>query len=39
MALLMTHPLQGVIAFPLFSMLYVRECDVPVLGTKYGWEF
>ena len=39
LAMLMTHPLWGVIAFPLLSMLYVRQCDVPALNTKYGWEF
>lgn len=39
LAMLMTHPLWGVIAFPLLSMLYVRQCDVAALDAKYGWEF
>lgn len=39
LAMLMKHPLWGVIALPLLSMLYVRQCDVPVLNAKYGWEF
>ena len=33
------HPLWGVIALPLRSMLYVREINVPKLAEKYGWEF
>jgi hypothetical protein len=28
-----------VIAFPLRSMLYVRQVDVPKLAEKYAWEF
>ncbi len=36
---LATHPLWGVIALPLRSLLYVREKDVPSLGEKYGWKF
>lgn len=39
LAWLMTHPLWGVIAMPLRSMLYVREADVPKLAEKYGWQF
>ena len=39
MAWLATHPVWGVIAMPLRSMLYVREVDVPKLAEKYGWEF
>ena len=39
LAWLSTHPLWGVIALPLRSMLYVREVDVPKLAEKYGWEF
>ncbi|MEJ7591283.1 MAG: transposase [Planctomycetaceae bacterium] len=33
------HPLWGVIAFPLRSLMYVREKDVPSLAAKYGWKF
>jgi hypothetical protein len=39
LAWLETHPLWGVIAFPLRSMLYVRKVDVPKLAEKYAWEF
>jgi hypothetical protein len=39
LAMLTTHPLWGVIALPVLSMLYVRECDVPALNAKHGWEF
>ena len=39
LALLATHPLWGVIALPLRSLLYVREVDVPKLDEKRGWEF
>jgi hypothetical protein len=38
-ALLMTHPLWGVLALPVLAMLYVRKCDVPLLNAKYGWKF
>jgi hypothetical protein len=39
LAWLATHPVWGVIAFPLRSMLYVREVDVPKLADKYDWKF
>lgn len=39
LAMLMTHRLWGVLALPLLSMLYVRQCDVPLLNAKYGWKF
>jgi len=39
LAWLARHPMWGVIAFPLRSMLYVREVGVPKLAEKYGWEF
>jgi len=39
LAWLASHPLWGVIAFPLRSMLYVRAVNVPKLAEKYGWEF
>ena len=34
LAWLATHPVWGVIAMPLRSMLYVREVDVPKLAEK-----
>jgi len=39
LAWLATHPMWGVIALPLRSMLYVREVDVPKLAEKYDWQF
>ena len=39
LAWLAKHPLWGVIALPLRSLLYVRAIDVPQLDEKYGWEF
>ncbi|MFQ5502754.1 MAG: transposase [Phycisphaerae bacterium] len=39
LAWLATHPLWGIIALPLRSMLYVREVDVPRLAEKHDWEF
>jgi hypothetical protein len=39
LAWLATHPLWGVIALPLRSLLYVRQVDVPKLAEKYDWEF
>lgn len=39
LALLMTHRLWGVIALPILSMLYVRQCDVAALAAKHGWQF
>lgn len=39
LALLKTHPLWGVLALPLRSLLYVRAVDVPKLDQKRGWEF
>jgi hypothetical protein len=39
LAWLATHPVWGVIAMPLRSILYVREVDVPKLAEKYDWKF
>lgn len=39
LAMLVPHPLWGVIAFPVLSLLYVRRCDVAALNSKYGWKF
>lgn len=39
LAWLQRHPMWGVIALPLRSLLYVRKVDVPKLAEKYGWEF
>lgn len=39
LAVLAKHPLWGVIALPLRSLLYVRAVGCPKLAQKYGWEF
>jgi hypothetical protein len=40
LAWLATHPMWGVIALPLWSLMYIRKVDVPKLAAKYGsWEF
>ena len=39
LAWLATHPLWGVIALPLWSLMYIREVDVPKLAARYEWEF
>ena len=40
LAWLARHPMWGVIALPLWSLMYVRKVDVPKLAAKYGsWEF
>jgi hypothetical protein len=39
LAMLIGHPLYGVIAIPLLSLLYVRKCDVGKLKLRYDWEF
>ena len=39
LAMLMKHPLFGVIALPLLSRLYVRKVDVAGLKQRYDWKF
>ncbi len=39
LAWLAIHPVWGVIALPLRSILYVRAINVPKLSDKYNWEF
>jgi DDE superfamily endonuclease len=39
LAMLLRHPLFGMIALPLLSRLYVREVDVPKLPQSYNVEF
>jgi hypothetical protein len=40
LAWLGTHPMWGVIALPLWSLMYIRKVDVPKLAAKYGnWKF
>lgn len=39
LAVLMRHPLFGVIALPLLSRLYVRQVDMAKLKERYAWKF
>jgi hypothetical protein len=39
LALLLKHPLGGVIGLPLQSLLYVRNCGVKALNARHGWKF
>ncbi len=38
-AMVLGHPLFGVIALPLLSRLYVRKVDIESLKARYNWEF
>jgi hypothetical protein len=39
LALLMQHPLWGVLALPMLSKLYVRKADIANLKERHDWEF
>jgi len=39
LAMVLNHPLFGVIALPLLSRLYVRQIDISRLKQRYQWEF
>ena len=39
LAMLMGHPLFGVMALPLLSLLYVRKVDIEELEQRYDWRF
>jgi len=39
LAMVLSHPLFGVIALPLLSRLYVRKADIQTLKERYEWEF
>jgi hypothetical protein len=39
LAMVLSHPLFGVIALPLLSRLYVRKVDIKTLADRYNWEF
>ena len=39
LAMVLQHPIFGVIALPLLSLLYVRKIDIEVLRARYEWEF
>lgn len=39
LAMVLSHPVFGVIALPLLSRLYVRKVDIEALARRYEWEF
>ena len=39
LAMLMRHPLWGVLALPMLSKLYVRRADIAKLNERHDWEF
>ncbi len=39
LAMVLSHPLFGVLALPLLSRLYVRKIDIDKLKKRYDWEF
>lgn len=39
LAMVLQHPVFGVIALPLLSRLYVRKVDIKAIKARHGWEF
>lgn len=39
LAMVLSHPIFGVVALPLLSRLYVRKVDIESLKGRYEWEF
>lgn len=39
LAIVLSHPVFGVIALPLLSRLYVRNVDMAAVRARYEWEF
>jgi hypothetical protein len=39
LAVIVRHPLWGTIGLPIWSWLYVRQCDLIKIPAKYGWTF
>lgn len=39
LAIVIRHPLWGTIALPIWSWLYVRQCDLAKIPARYGWTF
>lgn len=39
LAMVLRHPIFGVIALPLLSRLYVRKANIEALKARYDWEF
>ncbi len=39
LAMVLRHPLFGVIALPLLSLLYVRKVDIETLQARHDWKF
>ena len=39
LAVIVRHPAWGTIGLPIWSWLYVRQCDLVKIPAKYGWTF
>jgi len=39
LAMVLSHPMFGMIAMPLLSHLYVRKVDIEALNARHDWEF
>lgn len=39
LAIVIRHPRWGTIALPIWSWLYVRQCDLAKIPAEYGWMF
>jgi hypothetical protein len=39
LCVLVTHPMWGVIALPILSLMYVRAVNIAPLAEKYDWKF
>ena len=39
LAVAVRHPCWGTIGLPIWSWLYVRQCDIAPLAAHYGWTF
>ena len=39
LAIVIRHPRWGTIALPIWSWLYVRQCDLKKIPAKHGWTF
>ena len=39
LAMVLSHPMFGMMALPLLSRLYVRKVDIEAVNARHGWEF
>lgn len=39
LAVAVRHPMWGTIGLPIWSWLYVRQCDIAPLAARYNWKF